>query len=55
MSRPGGKFFEEFLMETKGAKAIGKLPAGPITTLHPVWAQSVKKSGGYQINVATLG
>ena len=24
-------------------------------TLHPVWAQSVRKSGGYKIDVARLG
>ena len=29
MSRPGGHFFEEFLIETKGAKTMGNLPAGP--------------------------
>jgi len=29
MGRPGGHFFEEFLIETKGARTMGKLPAGP--------------------------
>ena len=55
MSRRGGHFFEEFLMETKVSKAIGICPRAQITTLHPVWAQSVRKSGGYQIDVTTLG
>ena len=29
MSRPGGNFFEEILIETKGAKTTANLPAGP--------------------------
>ena len=29
MTRPGGHFFEEFLIELKGAKTMGNLPAGP--------------------------
>ena len=29
MSRPGGHYFEELLIETRGAKTMGKLPAGP--------------------------
>ena len=29
MSRRGGHFFEEFLIEKKGAKTMGNLPAGP--------------------------
>jgi len=28
MSRPGGYFYVEFLIKTKGAKTMGKLPAG---------------------------
>ena len=28
MSGPGGHFFEEFLIETKGVKTTGNLPAG---------------------------
>ena len=30
-------------------------PQARITTLHPVWAQSVRKSDGYKIDVARLG
>ena len=55
MSSPGGHIFEEFLIETKGAKTTGNLPQARITTLHPVWAQSARKSGGYKIDVATIG
>jgi len=40
MSRPGGHFFEEFLIETKGAKTTGILQAGqnnyPAPSLGPI-------------------
>ena len=55
MNRPGVHFFEEFLIETKGAKTMGKLPEGLNNYPAPSLGQSVRKSGGYQINVATLG
>jgi len=29
LSRPGGHFFEEFLIEKKGAKTMGNLLTGP--------------------------
>jgi len=55
MSSPGGHYFEELLIETKGAKTTGNLPTARITTLHPVWVKLVRKSGGYKIDVARLG
>ena len=36
MSRPGGHFFEEFFIETKGAKTTGNLPAGQNNYLAPI-------------------
>ena len=52
MSRRGGYFFEEFLIETKGAKTMGNVPAGPNNYPAPNLAQLVRKIGGYKINVA---
>ena len=54
MSRRGGHFFEEFLIETKSAKTM-TMPAGPnnyrAPSLGPIL---VRKRGGYKIGVATL-
>ena len=40
MSRPGGHFFEEFSIKTKGAKTMDNLPAGlhnyPAPSLGPI-------------------
>jgi len=55
MSRPGGHFFEEFLIETKGVKTTGNLPAGPNNYPAPSLGQISEKSGGYKIDVARLG
>ena len=55
MSRPGGHFFEEFLIETKGAKTTGNLPAGtnnyPAPSLGPIG----EKNWQIKTDVARLG
>ena len=55
MSRCGGHFLEDFLIKRKMPRPWAICLRAQISNLHSVWAQWVRKSGGYKIDVTRLG